>query len=363
MLGPMVRTEASGPEIRLTRFSQGAGCACKLAPADLAEVMALVAPAAYPSDILVSPATGDDAAVIAVPGLRGAALVQTVDFFTPIVDDPFDWGKIAATNAFSDVYAMGGRPLCAMNLVAWPVEDLPLSMLSRVLQGGAEVAAAAGATVVGGHSIRDREPKYGMAVTGLVDPDRIVRNSAFRPGDRLFLTKPLGLGIISTAVKAGTAPADVAAAAIDVMTTLNAAAAEAMLEAGAIAATDVTGFGLLGHLHIAMRASGCAATIDAAAVPFIDGAIALAEDGWIPGGTRSNHAFVSEHVDWGDLDQVERSLLADAQTSGGLLIAVPEANVRGLEAALARLVVPAWEIGAVGGGPAGAIRVDGRLAG
>ena len=347
--------------VRLTAFSHGAGCACKLAPADLAEVLRRVGPATYPADVLVSPETGDDAAVIAIPGLAGAALVQTVDFFTPIVDDPFDWGRIAATNAFSDVYAMGGRPLCAMNLVAWPVEDLPLSMLSRVLEGGAEVAAAAGAVVVGGHSIRDREPKYGMAVTGLVDPERIVRNSSMRAGDRLFLTKPLGLGVISTAVKAGTASADVIAAAIRVMTTLNAGGAEAMLEAGVVAATDVTGFGLLGHLHIALRGSGCAATIDAAAVPFIDGAVALAERGSIPGGTRSNHAFVSPNVDWGELEEIERLLLADAQTSGGLLIAVPQANAGALELALTRRRVAVAQIGIVGDGPPGSIRIAGRL--
>src|SRR3989441_1438834 len=181
-----------------------------------------------PESVLVSGETRDDAAVYLLPG--GQALVQTVDFFTPIVDDPFDWGRIAAANAFSDVYAMGGRPLLAMNLVAWPVEELPLDLLSRVLEGGATVATQAGVTIVGGHSIHDPEPKYGMAVTGLVDPDRIVRNSTMRPGDRLVLTKPLGLGIVSTALKAGKASVEQVRAAVDVMTTLNAAAAEAMVE-------------------------------------------------------------------------------------------------------------------------------------
>src|SRR5213592_908698 len=184
-----------------------------------------------PEEVLVSGETGDDAAVYVLPG--GQALVQTVDFLTPIVDDPYDWGRIAAANAFSDVYAMGGRPLTALNLVAWPVKELPLEQLARVLEGGADVARAAGVIIVGGHSIHDPEPKYGMAVTGLVDPDRIVRNSAIRPGDRLFLTKPLGLGIVSTALKSGTASPSVVAAAVEVMTTLNASASEAMLEAGA----------------------------------------------------------------------------------------------------------------------------------
>jgi selenide, water dikinase len=347
--------------VRLTSFSHGAGCGCKLSATDLHRVMSMMAAPTYPPEVLVSPSTGDDAAVVSIPGFTGVALVQTVDFFTPIVDDPFDWGRIAATNALSDVYAMGGRPLTALNLVSWPIERLPLEMLARVLEGGAAAATAAGVSVVGGHSIHDPEPKYGMAVTGLVDPDRIVRNSAMRPGDRLFLTKPLGLGVIATAVKAGSAPAEVAAAAIEVMTTLNAAAAEAMVGAGVVAATDVTGFGLLGHLHIALRASGCAARVDVTAVPFIDGAVALAESGSIPGGTRSNRSFVSPHVDWGELEEVERLLLADAQTSGGLLIAVSDANAGALRRALTRAHVPVAEIGVVEDGPAGSMRLNGHV--
>jgi selenide,water dikinase len=217
-------------------------------------------------------------------------------------------------------------------------------------------------TVVGGHSIRDPVPKYGMAVTGLVDPARIVRNSAMRPGDRLVLTKPLGLGVISTAIKSGKADAAVARRAVEVMTTLNAGGAAAMVEAGVMAATDVTGFGLLGHLHIALEASGAAAVIDAGAVPFIDGAVALALDGAIPGGTRSNHAFVAPNVEWGGLPEVEQLLLADAQTSGGLLMAVPDERAGELVARLESGGITSWVVGRVTAGRPGAIEVRGRVA-
>jgi selenide,water dikinase len=347
--------------VRLTTFSQGAGCACKLAPGDLAAVMGMVTPSTYPPEVIVSPATGDDAAVYRLPS--GELLVQTVDFFTPIVDDPYDWGRIAATNALSDVYAMGGRPLTALNLVAWAVDDLPLELLARVLDGGAAVAAEAGVAIVGGHSIRDREPKYGMAVTGLVAPDRLVRNSEMRPGDRLYLTKPLGLGLISTAIKAGKASQEQVRAAVDTMTTLNAAAADAMGEAGVRAATDVTGFGLLGHLHIALDAAGVAADVDAGAVPFLVGALDLARDGLAPSGTRRNLEFLEGHVDWDDHPEWERLALADAQTSGGMLIAIPEERAPALEAALAARGIAAPTVGVVTGGEAGRIAVRGHPAG
>jgi selenide,water dikinase len=309
--------------------------------------------------VLVSPATGDDAAVFALP--EGPALVQTVDFFTPIVDDPFDWGRIAAANAFSDVYAMGGRPVTAMNLVAWPVEHLSLDLLANVLEGGAVVARQAGVTIVGGHSIHDPEPKYGMAVTGIVDPNRIVRNSTMSPGDRLFLTKPLGLGIVSTALKRGMADPEQVAAAVVTMTTLNAAAAEAMQAAGPSAATDVTGFGLAGHLHIALRGSEAAARLDASIIPLLPGVLDLAAEGVIPGGTRSNHAFVDPSTSWGQLPKPEQLVVADAQTSGGLLIAVPESRADLLRAELHRRGVPGEEIGVVEEGPVGHIEVEGRL--
>ena len=311
--------------------------------------------------MLVSPETGDDAAVYALPS--GPALIQTVDFFTPIVDDPFDWGRIAAANAFSDVYAMGGRPVTALNLVAWPVEELSLDLLARVLEGGAAVAREAGAAIVGGHSIHDPEPKYGMAVTGFVDRDRIVRNSTMSEGDRLFLTKPLGVGIITTAVKRGVATEEQLSAAVETMTTLNAAAAEAMVEVGASAATDVTGFGLLGHLQIALAHGGVSASVDAAAVPMLPGTLDLANEGVVPSGTRSNHLFVSPHMDWGSLTKAEQLVLADAQTSGGLLIAVAPDRAGAMWQALTSRDVLAAEIGTVEPGDAGRIAIRGTLRG
>jgi selenide,water dikinase len=347
-------------EVRLTAFSHGAGCACKLAATDLTDVLARLTPVDYPPEVLVSPATGDDAAVYVLPG--GLGLVQTVDFFTPIVDDPFDWGRIAATNAFSDVYAMGGRPVTALNLVAWPIQELSTELLAQVLEGGATVAREAGVTIVGGHSIHDPEPKYGMAVTGFVETDRIIRNSTMRPGDRLVLTKPLGLGIITTAVKRGVATPEQLQRAIEVMTTLNRAAAEAMTEVGVSAATDVTGFGLLGHLHIALKASGASARIDAGAVELLPGTLALAEQGVVPGGTHSNHEFVASAVDWGELPKAEQFVLADAQTSGGLLISVPEDRAVPLASALEKRGVSAHEIGTVSSeGKAGDVFVEGRV--
>jgi selenide,water dikinase len=298
--------------------------------------------------------------VYLLPG--GLGLVQTVDFFTPIVDDPYDWGRIAAANAMSDVYAMGGRPVLALNLVAWPVQELSLDLLARVLEGGAAVAGEAGVSIVGGHSIHDPEPKYGMAVTGFVQPDRLVRNSTMRPGDRLFLTKPLGVGIIATAIKAGKATSEQKAQAVETMTALNASAAEAMVEAGASAATDVTGFGLLGHLQIALAASGVAARLDAGAVPLLPGTMDLAEQGMVPSGTRSNHAFVSPNVDWGALPETEQLVLADAQTSGGLLIAIPEDRAGALREALEERGISAAEIGVTGEQrPPGTVVVEGRL--
>jgi len=309
--------------------------------------------------VLVSPETGDDAAVVVLPG--GQAIVQTVDFFTPVVDDSFDWGRIAAANAFSDVYAMGGRPLTAMNLVAWPVEELPLELLARVLEGGASVAREAGVTIVGGHSIHDPEPKYGMAVTGLIDPDRMVRNSTMRPGDRLILTKPLGIGIVTTAVKRGKATPEQLDLAVRAMTTLNGPAAGAMLEVGVSACTDVTGFGLLGHLHNALAASGCAAVVEASGIRFLPGVLDLAGRGIVPSGTRSNHRFVSPSTDWSDLSEVEQLVLADAQTSGGLLLSVPSGKADQLRSALHDREVDPYDVGRVVGGDPGAIRIEGHL--
>lgn len=342
---------------RLTSFSHGAGCGCKLGPSDLATVLGTLSLPDVTEDVLVAADTGDDAAVVRLSD--GEAIVATLDFFTPIVDDPYDWGRIGATNALSDIYAMGGRPFLALNIVAWPVDDLPLEMLGQVLQGGIDAASKAGAHVLGGHSITDPEPKYGMVALGLVDPAKIVRNSTAVPGARLFLTKPIGLGIVSTAIKRGVADPELVERAVDVMTTLNDAASEAMVAAGVQAATDVTGFGLLGHLHRMLVASNASATIDAAAIPILPGVLDLAQRDVVAGGTRRNHAFVRPHTEWGELTEPEQIVLADAQTSGGLLIAATDGDLlaRELEA---RRVLHA-EIGSVQDGPAGRIRVIGRL--
>lgn len=327
---------------RLTRFSHGAGCACKLSPQDLRTVLGLVGdlgPASADPDLLVGFDTSDDAAVYRLRD--DLAIVVTTDFFTPIVDDPHDWGRIAATNALSDVYAMGGTPLLALNLVAWPREGLGFDLLAQVLDGGAAVARAAGCLVAGGHSIDDAEPKYGMAVVGTVHPDAVLTNAAARPGDVLVLTKPIGLGVISTAAKRDQAPARAVSRAIEIMTTLNATARDAAVEVGVHAATDVTGFGLLGHLREMAAGSGVGAVVDAAAVPVIEDVRSLIAAGMVAGGTQRNHAFVSDSVDWGALPEVEQLLLADAQTSGGLLLAVAPDRADALVAALRARSTPA----------------------
>jgi len=352
-------TTAAEP-IRLTRFSHGAGCACKLSPADLRTVLGLVRglDASPDTDLLVGFDTADDAAVYRLR--EDLAVVVTTDFFTPIVDDPYDWGRIAATNALSDVYAMGGAPLLALNLVAWPREDLPFELLARVLDGGADVVRAAGALVGGGHSIDDAEPKYGLAVVGTVDPAHVLTNAGAQPGDALVLTKPIGLGVISTALKRDVAPAQLLDEAVRVMTTLNDTARDAALEIGdsVHAATDVTGFGLVGHLREMLVASGVGAEIDSAAVPVIDGVRDLLAAGMVAGGTQRNHAFVSDSVDWGGLPEPEQLLLADAQTSGGLLLAVASERVDALVDALeARRSLAAAVMGAARAGPAGEIAV------
>jgi selenide,water dikinase len=308
-----------------------------------------------PRELLVGNATGDDAAVWRLDDRT--AIVHTVDFFTPIVDDAYDWGRIAAANAMSDVYAMGGRPILCLNIAAWPREDLPLDLLGRVLEGGATVAAEAGAVVAGGHTIDDREPKYGMAVVGLVDPARITTNAAAQRGDVLVLTKPIGIGVIATGLKRGIASPEAVGAAVTTMITLNREAAEAMGAAGVRAATDVTGFGLLGHLQRMMAASGTAGWVSAAAVPVIEGAREMAEAGAVPGGTERNRAFLERWVRWDGVGEPERTLLVDAQTSGGLLIACPPGRYAELAADLKARGVVAAAIGEVVDGPAGEIMV------
>ena len=314
-------------------------------------------PVATDPRILVDASRRDDAAVFQMAPDR--AIVATVDFFTPIVDDPYDFGRIAATNAFSDLYAMGATPLFALNLVGWPRDTLPFELLGEVLRGGADVARAAGAFVLGGHSVDDPEPKYGMAAIGEVHPDRIVTNAGARPGDALVLTKPLGTGVLTTALKRDLLTESDVAAAVTTMTTLNAGAARAMLGVGVHAATDVTGFGLLGHLRTLLEASGAAAEVRAAAVPLLPHAREAAERGAIPGGTERNAASVADAVSFAaGVDQMTRLLLADAQTSGGLLVAVAVERADALVAALRREATPAAAvIGRVVTGTPGPIAV------
>ncbi|HET7071314.1 MAG TPA: selenide, water dikinase SelD [Nocardioides sp.] len=302
------------PPLRLTHYAAGGGCACKVPPGELERVLTGL-PGRATGDLLVGVENGDDAAVVRIDGDR--AVIATADFFTPVVDDPRDWGRIAAANALSDVYAMGGEALVAVNLLAWPRETLPFELAAEVLAGGAEVAAEGGCHLAGGHSIDDREPKYGLAVTGLGDPTRLLRNDSGQPGLPLTLTKPLGLGVLNNRHKAtGEAFPD----AVAVMTTLNRDASRAALAAGAVCATDITGFGLLGHLLKLCRASGVDAEIDATSVPYLEGARASLAEGFVPGGSRRNLAWVRPHVDSG-MSEDELLLLADAQTSGGLLVA------------------------------------------
>ncbi len=336
------------PVRRLTEFSHGAGCACKLAPGLLADVLGTLGRPANP-ELLVGTETGDDAAVWRLDD--GRALVATTDFFTPLVDDARTWGRIAATNAVSDVYAMGGRPLFALNLVAWPSEVLPTSLLAEVLAGGAEVGAACGFAVVGGHSVDDPEPKYGMAVVGEVHPDRLLRNSGLRDGDALVLTKPLGTGIVTTAIKRGVAAPEVVRAAVDGMLTPNAAASEIAVRAGCTGATDVTGFGLLGHLRRMAEASRVDAVLDVAAVPVLPGVRELARDGVVPGGSRRNLDWVADRLVVSDgVAELDVLVLADAQTSGGLLFGVAADRAASALRELHQAGAPAAVIGRASGG-------------
>jgi selenide,water dikinase len=332
----------------LTSLSHGAGCGCKLSAADLRPIVATL-PRSTDPRVLVAADTADDAGVVRLTD--DLALIHTADFFTPIVDDPYAFGRIAATNALSDVYAMGGEPVSALNLVAWPLATLGGDMLAEVLRGGSDAAAAAGIAVVGGHSIDDPEPKYGMAVTGTVHPDRVLTNAGGKAGDALVLTKPLGAGTVATAIKRGLAGEDLVERAIGVMTTLNAEGARAARAAGAHALTDVTGFGLLGHLHELAAASGLAAELDAAAVPAIEGVLELlADEAALAGGSKRNRADAEEWAVFADgVPEPRRRLVCDAMTSGGLLAAVP---------ASAAASVGGWVVGRLVEGPAGTVAVS-----
>jgi selenide,water dikinase len=309
-------------------------------------------------NVLVGSDTSDDAGVYRVNS--DLALVQTVDYFTPVVDDPYDFGTVAAANALSDIYAMGAEPFMALNIVGFPAKELPLSMLHDILRGGADKCIEAGVSVVGGHSIDDKEPKFGMAVTGRVHPDRILTNQNGKPGDMLVLTKPLGIGILTTAIKRGKLSQNEITETVSLMAALNRDAAEAAREAGVVAATDITGFGFLGHLHELAMNSGLTAEIWMNGVPFLSERVrVLAAEGIVPRGSRSNLAYSTPHTTFDDgLGEEDPIMLADAQTSGGLLLAVSEDRVDDLVGALQERGTPsAAVVGRLSEGDPGAIRV------
>jgi selenide,water dikinase len=301
--------------VRLTQYAAGGGCACKVPPGELERVLGQVALGTGGDDLLVGLDSGDDGAVVRIDGTR--AVVATTDFFTPVVDDAYDWGRIAAANALSDVYAMGGEPLVALNLLAWPRDRIPFELAAEVLRGGADVCREAACHLAGGHSIDDPEPKYGLAVTGIADPAHLLRNDAGMAGTPLTLTKPLGLGVLNNRHKA---TGEVFPEAVATMTRLNRDASRAALAAGVTCATDVTGFGLLGHLYKLCRASGVSAVVDSAVVPYLEAVRPSYAEGYVPGGSRRNLDWVRPHLS-SSVSEDELVLLADAQTSGGLLVA------------------------------------------
>ena len=347
--------EAGKGEVRLTQYTHGLGCACKMRPQLLEKVLESM-PVSSDENILVGTDTADDAAVYRIDD--NTAIVETVDFFTPIVDDPYAFGAIAAANSLSDIYAMGGKPVFALNIVGFPSNRLPVSVLGDILRGAHDKAREAGIAIIGGHTVEDTEPKFGLAVTGVVSPAAVLTNRGAEPGDALVLTKPIGTGVLSTALKQGLLEPGQAAMLADTMAALNRGAAEAMIEVGANACTDVTGFGLLGHLLEMMAGSGTSATVEAGKLPLLPGAIELAASGVVPGGTLNNLDYTASHVDFaGDVPEAMRVLLNDAQTSGGLLISLPADRAGRLVGLLKeRGALGAALIGTVGaaGGPAGA---------
>lgn len=311
----LTSTAAETTAPRLTGYAHGGGCACKIPPGELEEVLGSL-PSPQNDQVLVGLNNGDDAA--AVRFNDETAILSTADFFTPVVDDAYDWGRIAAANAFSDIYAMGGTPTVAINLVGWPRDTLPMELLAEVLRGGLAVAEEAGCPLIGGHTVDDPEPKYGLSVTGTAASKNLLRNDAAEPGLPLTLTKPIGLGLLNNRHKA---TGEVFEEAVATMTTLNREAAEAAVTAGIRAATDVTGFGLLGHLYKMCRGSGVGAQLDAAAVPLVSGAAEALRDGYVSGGTRRNLDWVRDHLSAGaGITEEDLLTLADAQTSGGLLV-------------------------------------------
>jgi cysteine desulfurase NifS/selenium donor protein len=329
--------------IKLTHYTHGLGCACKLRPQAL-EKLLLNLPPSFDPKVLVDASTNDDACVYQISDTQ--AIVQTVDFFTPIVDDPYWFGAISAANSLSDIYAMGGQPIFALNIVGFPSNRLPLEVLEKILEGARHKAEEAGITILGGHTVDDTEPKFGLAVTGLVHPQKILRNSTAKPGDALILTKPIGLGILTTALKQGMVDSTTEAKAIQIMAQLNNLTAQILQDFPINACTDITGFGLLGHMHEMTKGSGVNALINLSSVPIISEARDLAEMGIVPGGTLNNLDFVSPHVTFGEqISQVDKVLLADAQTSGGLLISLPEKEAYKLLRTLSKEGISAAKIG------------------
>jgi selenide,water dikinase len=332
--------------IKLTSLSSKGGCGCKIGPSDLAQVLRHLPQAPTNPDLLVGLDTSDDAGVYRLSD--DLALVQTVDFFTPIVDDPYDFGQIAAANAISDIYAMGGKPLTVLNIVAFPISTLDKRILSDILRGAADKVQEAGATLVGGHSIDDKEPKFGLAVTGLVHPGKVRTNAGAKPGDRLILTKPIGVGILTTSIKKEQLSLEETKRVTQVMTTLNKTSAEIMQRFEVHACTDVTGFGLIGHALEMAKGSGVGLTISQEGVPLLPRVRELADKGFVPSGTKSNYAHVQNEVTFPEtMDQVDKWILCDAVTSGGLLISVSGEQADELLYELRQAGVEASMIGAV----------------
>lgn len=330
--------------IKLTSYSTKGGCGCKIGPADLSDVIRSLPPAVANPNLLVGIDTSDDAGVYRLSD--ELALVQTVDFFTPIVDDPYAFGQVAAANAISDIYAMGGKPLTALNIVAFPIRTLDKQVLADILRGAGDKMNEAGVTLVGGHSIEDNEPKFGLAVTGLVHPDKIRTNAGARPGDKLILTKPIGVGILTTSIKKDRLSEEEVQRVTSVMATLNKTAAETMEPYDVHACTDVTGFGLIGHALEMAKGSKVGVRIVASDVPFLPRVRELAEEGFVPGGTKNNFAHAQPFVTFPEtLDQTEQWMLCDAVTSGGLLIAVAGEQAEALLSDLTRAGVEASMIG------------------
>lgn len=323
-----VTVSAAEEKVKLTKYTHGLGCACKLRPQLLEDILKKI-PLPKDKNIIVGSNTSDDAAVYKLD--NKTAIVQTVDFFTPIVDDPFDFGAIAASNSLSDIYAMGAKPLFALNIVGFPSNRLSIQVLEEILQGAQSIAYQAGISIIGGHTVDDTEPKFGWAVTGIIDPAKVLKNSTAKENDVLILTKPIGTGILSTALKQGLLDNDTTMLLKETMIGLNKNASEAMNEIGVNACTDITGFGLLGHLLEMMNGSDTSAIIYSDKVPILDKVIELASSGIIPGGTRNNYAHTLTHVQYSSgLSETKKLILNDAQTSGGLLISVPESKSSGL---------------------------------